>query len=299
MGENSKIEWTDHTFNPWIGCAKVSAGCAHCYAEAMMDTQYGKVQWGEGGTRLRTSAANWKKPEKWNRDAARDGVRRRVFCASLADVFEDREELEPWRVDLLELIGNTPWLDWLLLTKRPENAAAFLGGFYAHGVRVDEGYRFHTHPDSKIPWHNIWLGTSVENQEAANERIPHLLAAPAAVRFLSCEPLLEFVYLPNALSAALAQFPNVPGEAKPWIDWVIVGGESGAKARPCKIEWITSLKAQCRRFGVACFIKQLGGNRTWPQGMSFADAPTIKDKKGGDWSEWPEDLRVREFPVRS
>lgn len=291
MGENSKIEWTDHTFNPWIGCAKVSPGCAHCYAEAMMDTQYGKVQWGEQGTRLRTSAANWKKPEKWNRDAARDGVRRRVFCASLADVFEDREELEPWRRDLFALIEATPWLDWLLLTKRPGNIRTFY---------LDEF--------GMLP--NVWLGTSVENQEQADFRIQKLLLCDATVRFLSCEPLLELVYLPKVLSAAWAQFPNVIGQEKPSIDWVIVGGESGSKARVCKLEWISSLNAQCRRFGIACFIKQLGalpcasyeptGNfrthRGERQYEAKADVLRLKDKKGGDWDEWPEDLRVREFP---
>lgn len=265
MGENSKIQWTDHTFNPWIGCAKVSAGCANCYAEDLMDTRYHKAKWGVNGTRVPTSPANWREPVKWNREAERDGVRRRVFCASLADVFEDREELEPWRAHLFDLIDKTPHLDWLLLTKRPEN------------IHLDAVRR------------NVWLGTSVENQDAADTRIPHLFKAPGAVRFLSCEPLLGPVDLGAYIHG---------------LDWVIVGGESGNKARPCMVDWIRAIRDQCKEAGVACFIKQLGALPFTPHpgvewnGYDFVydDQLDLNDKKGGDWSEWPEDLRVREFP---
>ena len=253
MGENSKIEWTHHSFNPWIGCSKVSAGCANCYAEELMAIRYKRVQWGEQGTRKRTSDRNWREPLKWNREAEQAGERRRVFCASLADVFEGRRELIPWRVELFQLIAVTPWLDWLLLTKRPEYFVRFLP-WYGEGE----------------PPGNVWLGTSVENQQTADQRIPHLLDAPAVLRFLSCEPLLG----PVTLSRSTEWI--VPCG----IDWVIVGGESGHRARPCDLQWIRSILNQCESASVPCFVKQLGGGT---------------DKRG-DWDKWPADLRVREFP---
>jgi protein gp37 len=188
MGKTT-IEWTasvnpdgtttpGYTFNPWIGCAKVSPGCANCYAETLMDKRMGRVQWGVNGTRVHTSDSNWKKPYQWNRKAQEEGVRKRIFCASLADVFEDRPELVPWRADLFAMIDATPNLDWLLLTKRPEN----IKRLWPFGWYEDKGGPF--------TWPNVWIGTSVENQEQADKRIPHLLSIPASVRFLSMEPLL-------------------------------------------------------------------------------------------------------------
>ena len=155
MGANSKIEWTHHTFNPWTGCQKVSAGCTNCYAESWAKRS-GVVKWGANGTRRKTSKSNWQQPIKWNREAQEAGERRRVFCASLADVFEDRDDLVLWRHDLFDLIEETPHLDWLLLTKRPEDAWLYLTGMYAG--------------DAPLP--NVWLGTSVEDQQRAEERIP-------------------------------------------------------------------------------------------------------------------------------
>jgi protein gp37 len=259
MGENSKIEWTDHTFNPWIGCSKVSAGCAHCYAEALMDRRMGMARWGDGGTRVRTSVANWKKPLKWNRDAKRSGKRARVFCASLADVFEDRPELVGWREELFDLIAYTPWLDWLLLTKRPENVGRMTKGTVAaggHGGRL----RF-----------NMWLGTSVESQETADKRIPELLKVSAAVRFLSVEPMLgpvqiEERWLRGAWDVSWSVFPR--------IDWVICGGESGPGARPMNLDWARSLRDQCKAAGVPFFFKQV--DKVQPI---------------------PDDLMIREFPI--
>ena len=179
--ENSKIEWCHHTFNPWIGCAKVSQGCANCYAEELMDTRYGRANWGVDGTRVRTSDAYWRKPLAWNRKARIEGVRYRVFCASLADVFEDREDLEEWRDDLFNLISATPNLDWLLLTKRPENVNRIVGESRGDCYWIEES--------AGKGNGNIWIGTSVENQEQADKRIPELLKIPARVRFLSMEPL--------------------------------------------------------------------------------------------------------------
>ena len=234
MAENSKIEWTDHTFNPWIGCTKVSDGCRFCYAENLMDTRYGRANWGKGKPRVQTSPANWKKPLAWNRQAERDGRRYRVFCASLADVF-DFEVDDAWRDRLFSLIEATPNLDWLLLTKRPENAKRYLAQRYGGDPFVRGG----------IP-ENIWIGTSVEDQKAAASRIPILLEIPAVVRFLSMEPLLGSVDLG----------PYLEGEAR--LDWVIVGGESGQHARPSHPEWFLSLRDQCVAAGVAFHFKQWG-----------------------------------------
>ena len=258
MAENSKIEWTDHTFNPWMGCTKVSDGCKHCYAETLMDKRYGKVKWGPQGTRVRTSEANWRKPLAWNRQAEREGRRFRVFCASLADVFEahPQQDLDEWRHDLFMLIQQTPNLDWLLLTKRPENVMPYL----QHGWGTDL-------PD------NVWVGTSVENQQQADERIPHLLLVPAAVRFLSMEPLLGPVdlYYVDAgeviIDVVNGQYgiPDFPLKKCESIDWVIVGGESGHNARPMHPDWARSLRDQCQQAGVPFFFKQWG---EW--------APTVK-----------------------
>lgn len=233
MGENTKIEWCDHTFNPWQGCAKVSAGCANCYAEAMMDKRLGKVQWGDAGTRVRTSAANWKKPLQWNRqgmvcidcgtpvtdndcDCGQVGAigkmrRPRVFCASLADVFEDRPELYQWRIDLMNLINQTPNLDWLLLTKRPENVMQMLSEI-GSGEDGEIGLL-----EMDWPMPNVWIGTSVENQEQADKRIPELLKIPAKVRFLSMEPLLGPVDMDNYIRPLLP----LPIEEAPstWAEW--------------------------------------------------------------------------------
>jgi len=276
MGENSKIEWTDETFNPWIGCAKVSPGCANCYAERDFDHRKGRVKWGVNGTRSRTSASYWNQPLRWNKKAAAAGVRRRVFCASLADVFEDRAELAPWRAGLFALIDATPNLDWLLLTKRPENI-----------MRLTPSMSAHAGTHHFAPRRNVWLGTSVENQAAADARIPHLLACPAAVRFLSCEPLLGHVNISGGL---FTQPPRYNGEddeepesgglwrgpsplGRDGIRWVIAGGESGPSARPFDPDWARALLSQCRTAGVPFFGKQ------W-------------DKK----RELPDDLMVREFP---
>ena len=305
MSDGTKIEWTDHTFNPWMGCAKVSPGCKHCYAETLMDTRWGKVEWGVNGTRVRTSEANWKKPLAWNRRAEREGRRFRVFCASLADVFEDRRDLVDWRTDLFALIEATPNLDWQLLTKRPENVL----------------WMAPMHWRRDFP-PNVWIGTSVEDQERAGERIPHLLKIPAKVRFLSCEPLLGPV--DYGRSSAWDVFEWYLGG----IDWVIVGGESGPGARPCNVEWVRSIVRECKATDTPAFVKQLGANvrdrndagftGDWCEGNAwdiedlsridphpdaeleeYQGAPVrihLTDPKGGDPSEWPEDLRVREFP---
>ena len=275
--ENSKIEWTHHTFNPWLGCTKVSDGCKNCYAEALMDKRMGRVKWGPQGTRQRTSEAYWKKPLAWNKKLDGTGRRERVFCASLADVFEDNPQVWDWRFDLFELIDATPNLDWLLLTKRPKELTRFLPGAWLNMFRI-------AMPD------NVWIGTSVENQEQADKRIPKLLDVPAKVRFLSCEPLLGPVDLSGYLNPYFAaddprHYPHRNG-----IDWVIVGGESGPDARPMHPDWARSLRDQCQGAGVAFFMKQMGS--VW------AKENNADDQKGGLFNELPNDVAERSIPSR-
>lgn len=320
MSETTKIEWCDHTWNPWEGCSKVSEGCLNCYAETRAN-RFQTVSWGPQGTRRVAAESYWRQPLKWDREAKECGERRKVFCASLADVFEDwqgpmvgsgrvilgkdyrastnperRLTMGDVRRRLWEIIVATPHLDWLLLTKRPENINRMLGprgiNFYAVEGPVP------------CPQPNVWLGVSVENQKAADERIPLLLQTPAAVRFLSCEPLLEHVHLPTA-PAGMATggtyigYPHsVHGTGGVGISWVIIGGESGPKARPCDLSWIESIIEQCSTAKVACFVKQLGSCPVATPVEGYTTGlPKLRDRKGGDMNEFPEYLRVRQWPV--
>lgn len=226
---NSKIEWTDHTFNPWWGCMKVSAGCKNCYAETL-DNRLQGGHWGPDSKRRPMSDNYWKQPIKWNAAAVKAGIPAKVFCASMADVFEGRLDTLHSLRRLFDLIEQTPFLIWQLLTKHPENIMQLV-------------------PDSwkkKFPG-NVWIGTSVENQGAADFRIVHLKAVPANVRFLSMEPLLEDV------SLKLAE-----REWSAHIHWVIAGGESGHGARPMHPDWVRSIRDQCKDAGVSFFFKQWG-----------------------------------------
>jgi protein gp37 len=225
MAKNSNIEWTDNTFNPWIGCTKVSEACDDCYAERDdLRWHWTPQGWGFGKPRHRTSAETWKLPLKWEREAVAAGHRYRVFCASLADVFD--QEIDPsWRSDLWELIRQCPHLDWQILTKRPQHIAAGLPPGWGTG------------------WPNVWLGTSVENQKRADQRIPHLVAVPAVVHFLSVEPLLDAITFKSMVD----------------IEWVIVGGESGPKAKPMAASWVIDIQAQCQAASIPFFFKQWGG----------------------------------------
>lgn len=227
MAENSGIEWTHHTFNPWTGCTKVSSACDHCYAEAW-SKRSGHVEWGPHGARRRTKT--WGNPVKWNRKAGQEGVRYRVFCASLADVFDNHRSIQfDWRRDLYQLIDETPNLDWLLLTKRPQNIVKFAPErWFTDGI-----------PD------HVWLGTTVENQKEADLRIKHLTEIPARVRFLSCEPLVGPVRIPEFLMRKL--------------HWIITGGENGAHFRPADPDWFRSLRDQCAKHDVPFLFKQWEG----------------------------------------
>jgi protein gp37 len=244
MAKDSEIEWTHHTFNPWWGCVKVSPACAHCYAESWAK-RVGMDLWGGKAQRRFFSAKHWQEPVRWNEAARTRGVRARVFCASMADVFEPRKELDPWREQLWALIEQTPWLDWLLLTKRPGNIK-------------------HVYPWASDSRENVWLGTTAETQKWADIRVERLLSVDARVRFLSCEPLLSGIDLSVWLQNRK-------------IDWVIAGGESGGQARPTHPNWIRTLRDQCRDSDVPFHFKQWGhwsperGGREKPRRITLED----------------------------
>jgi protein gp37 len=321
MADSTKIGWCDATWNPWIGCSKVSAGCAHCYAERDFDHRHKKAKWGPSGTRVLTSEDNWKKPLKWNRQQYdrktchlanhfSDAPTRRVFCASLCDIFEDWQgeiknhhgdtmmicpnghvdgsvweqtpqsiecshecgaDMRPMTMDdvrrrLFRLIDQTPELTWLLLTKRPENIAdMWWSNFAAGGLSMKRD--------------NVILGTSVENQETANERVPHLLRCKPLVSklFLSAEPLLGLIDLPRA-HLTKGRLPGWPEPCR--VDWVIAGCESGPQRRPMHLDWCKSMLRACKEKGVAFFMKQM----------------EIDGKVETDVTKFPESLRVQEFP---
>lgn len=295
MAENTAIEWCDHTFNPWTGCTKVSPGCDHCYAEGWSKRASDKVgKWGPGAQRVRTTSANWRKPLAWNAAHAeffaQHGRRQRVFCASLADVF-DNEVPQEWRYDLFNLILGTPNLDWLLLTKRIGNAARMIEETLPDNMKALPA----DHPVA-WPWPNVWIGATVVNQAEADRDIPKLLQVPAAVRFLSIEPMLGAIDLTrvqwpgkhkvDVLRGGAWDMPSWHGGFTNHSDmgrvhWVIAGGESGPNARPAHPDWFRSLRDQCAAAGVPFFMKQMGGAR---------------DKRGA-LADLPEDLRVREFPT--
>lgn len=237
MAENSKIEWTDHTFNPWIGCTKVSPACDNCYAEAMMDTRYGRVHWGAGEPRQRTSRANWRKPVQWNNQARADGSRPFVFCASLADVFDN--EVDPqWRADLFGLIRATNNLTWLLLTKRIGNVRKM----------VDVWPR------------NAAIGATMANQEEYDRDRMKLAEVKfefqPAFTFASIEPMLGPVILDK----------NAP-------DWIICGGESGRGARHMHPDWARDLRDGAARFGRKFFMKQMTAKAPIPGDLLVREFP--------------------------
>jgi protein gp37 len=228
MAKNSPIEWTHHTFNPWWGCIKISPACDNCYAE-LWAKRMGHQLWGRDATRRFFGATHWREPFVWNEEARLAGRRERVFCASMADVFERRGELNAERLKLWDVIERTPNLDWLLLTKRPQNICKL------------------------APWRddwpaNVWLGATVENQTEAERRLPFLLSIPATIRFLSCEPLLGPIDLQGWFKR----------EGLHPIDWIIAGGESGGGCRPMHPDWVRSLLAQCQTHNVAFHFKQWG-----------------------------------------
>lgn len=259
MAEHTKIGWTDHTFNPWQGCEHVSPACDHCYAETLSKRTGHPDRWGGPETvRDRTSVAYWRNPAKWNAAAEARGRPALVFCGSLCDVFEDRPELDEIRADLWALIAETPHLRWLLLTKRPQNIARMVPSSW-HG----NGYA----DDPRRLWPvNVWVGSTVEDQARADERIPHLLAVPAPVRFLSMEPLFGWVDLVpwtwrREVAETIGLGPMGPKEVRygSEIGWVITGGESGPGHRPLDLDAVRELRRISELCGIPFFFKQHGG----------------------------------------
>ena len=234
MAENSKIEWTDHTWSPWEGCTKVSPGCDHCYAEGMNRWLRKGENWGPGAPRREYSEEHWDKPVRWNKAAKKAGKRPRVF-PSVCDPFDSAVPPE-LRARFFDLIDRTSNLDWLLLTKRIGNAAKMLPW-------MPDGGKNSLMASSAL-WPNVWLGATVVNQEEADRDIPKLLATPAAVRFLSMEPLLGPVEFSNVGKRADA-VSQLGKKALSGIDWIIVGGESGHGARPMHPDWARGLRDQC------------------------------------------------------
>ncbi len=285
MGQRTAIGWTDHTFNPWWGCSRVSPGCQHCYAETFAK-RTGHAVWGNQADRRFFGEKHWREPFEWNDDAAAAGRKALVFCASMADVFEDRDDVAEARARVLRLAGMTPNLVWLFLTKRPENVLGMVPGDWLAGA-----------------WPaGAWIGTTVEDGQRAAERVPLLLEIPAPGRFLSCEPLLEPVRLspgwlcPPAIrcgppptspetTGLVSGVCRAMGEKMGgrFVDWLIVGGESGPGARPMEHEWARQLGEASVLAGVPFFFKQWGG-RTPKAG---GDEIGMFGRAPAEWKQFP------------
>ncbi len=318
MSDRTLIEWCDKSFSPWWGCTPVSPGCLNCYA-ASLAKRFRGLEYRRGVPRQK--AKDWTAPRKWNREALTthrksrchkcgyvgpvnsicptpdcrtfesemEVVRPRIF-PSMCDIFDD-EVPDSWRQDFFRLVYQTPNLDWLILTKRPEQHQKWVCG---------------SGPDNfPSAWPNVWLGVSAENQEQADSRIPLLLEIPAKIRFVSVEPMLGPVHLDKWLwqmpekicedcpreADCECGFKTAKENGRPSIDWVIYGGESGRGARPCDVLWIRQGVVECAAANVACFVKQLGKSPIHLGGYS------VSHSKGGEPSEWPADLRIRQFPI--
>lgn len=294
MGANSHIEWTEATWNPLTGCTRVSRGCDNCYAARQaagrlkntaaysglaVITPSGRAAF---NGHIRLLPDRLEQPLRWRKP-------RRVFVNSMSDLFHP--DVPFTFVDrVYDVMCRTPQHTYQILTKRPELMAAFYGA-------TEGGYPLRP----TLP--NVWIGTSVEDQVAADERIPHLLRTPAAVRFLSCEPLLGRVDLRAIYRDAMDEAHDVDC-LNAGIHWVIVGGESGPGARPMSLRWARGIVEQCQVAGVSVFVKQLGRLPCVPSCADvYCDHPDcrtdwlrLQDRKGGDPSEWPADLRIREMP---
>jgi len=274
MGKDSAISWTDHTFNPWWGCVEVSPACDQCYARELSAGRFKLDLWGKDKPRKFFTDKHWNEPVRWNKKAKKLGVRQRVFCASMADICEERPDLDPWRERLWKLIEATPDLDWMLLTKRPENYHRMLPARWTIG-------------ENPMP-RNVWLGTTAENQRRADERIPELFTVRAPVYWISAEPLLGPIDFRGHWSREV-ETGQLSSAFVHGIDWVIVGGESGNAPRRMDPAWVLDIKKQCKENGAAFHFKQ--------KGRILAAEMGCKNKEGKELSEWPEEFQVQEFPT--
>lgn len=273
MSEKTNIQWTDHTFSMWYGCRGVAAECDNCYIPRTPPLRIRGMK--HGSERVRVSESTAMQPYRWNRAAENAGVSRRVFTASLSDWLDAENVPIEWLTRLLDIIHDTPSLEWLTLTKRPK--------LWKTRIRAALEYMRNNQPPhgknaegmvsgwlSGIAPSNVWIGVSAgADQRAA-------LDIPAKIHFLSCEPML------HALAATCASE----------FDWIVFGGESGSQARRCSLSWIRDGVSFCRQHGAAPFVKQMGSNCVDPTGEPLR----LKHSHGGDMTEWPEDLRIREFP---
>jgi protein gp37 len=298
VGEQTKIPWCHHTFNGWLGCEKVSDACAHCYAEVTTPVNAYRAKglelWGHGAARQITGKAVWRAPMKWDREAREAGERRRVFAFSLADVFEDRRDLDMARRDFFSLVVETPNLDWLVLTKRIDRVLDLVpstwrtGGFprnWWQGVTVESERGAHTFIDD---------ATGKVAYRPDEHRLRWLARIPSVVRFVSCEPMLDRINFDPWLDA---------------FDWIIFGGESGRRPRDFSVPHLRNAMWQCESKKI--FVKQVGARPIigaaddgWPTVIVEGGAadqvrrPILIDRRHGeDPAEWPEDLRVRKFPT--
>jgi protein gp37 len=308
---DTSIAWTDKAWNPVRGCARVSAGCEHCYAERQAHRFSGEGQPYEGLTALGKHGPRWTGEARFIPEKLGDPLRwkrpQRIFVNSMSDLFHD-DVTDDQIAAVFGVMAACPQHTFQILTKRPERMLRWLeqelspmhcagkadellfgsphaGKLYAH---FDDEMG---ETDLEFPLPNVHLGVSCENQETANERVDLLLRCPAAVRWVSMEPLLE-----ETVIFSLDGPVDVPSGERSPLDWIVVGGESGPGARPCDVEWIRSIVRQCAESGTACFVKQLGA--VWSMAQR-GDAHDSRDRAGGDPSEWPESLRVRQFPERA
>lgn len=329
MSANSKIEWTEATWSVVTGCTRVSSGCDQCYAVRMSHRLENMGQEKYRGLTVLNGKGDrhFNGTVKLHESELQTPLRRRkpttYFVCSMSDLFHRDVPFE--FIDrVFAVMALCPQHTFQVLTKRPERAAEYLGRLtetrLASEVRAIVGRRACTvieedddprstenvmvrFRDGWLP--NVWLGTSIENQATADERIPHLLKCPAVVRFISAEPLLGPVDLFESISAiqrrlgvGYVEASRIKHAGK--IDWIIVGGESGPRARPTDVVWIRSIVAQCKAAGVPCFVKQLGARPIQPDGLIIGNRERLPlvSAKGGNWDEWPEDLRVRELPAK-
>lgn len=294
----SAIEWTDETWNPVTGCTKVSQGCKHCYAERVAE----RFWKGRKFTDVQTHADRLDQPLRWRKP-------RRVFVNSMSDLFHEAVHRD-FILRVFLAMQHSPRHSFQILTKRPERMRDLLRDWMRPALQLADAPRLES-PVWPLP--NVWLGVSCEDQETADARIPLLLDTPAAVRFVSCEPLLGPIKLDGEFDHHRRDYllpsPIVDLKRNPWesvtmrppLDWIIVGGESGPGARPCDVAWIRSIVEQCKAAGVPCFVKQVGARPVAQHPMqagALVDAPCA-DPKGGDPDEWPKDLRVREWPAQT
>lgn len=308
--DKTKIEWTDATWNPIRGCSRVSEGCRNCYAERMAarfsrevvaedaEGKFMKPLPYHGLAAMTKYGPRWTGQVRFFEDKLGQPVHwyrpRRIFVNSMSDLFHENVDDE-WLLKIFGVMAGCFHHTFQVLTKRPH---LMLERIKRLGIAM---------------WPNVWLGVSVEDQKTADERIPLLLQTPAAVRWISAEPMLNHINLEKYIGYYDKYETFDGGKASPKLDWVVVGGESGPAARSCDIHWIREIVRQCRMCGVSVFVKQLGAypfdfnddGDSWLRAVPpeyrdgsfhyFADK-LIKDPKGGNISEWPEDLRVRQFP---